>query len=95
MPTSLLALLTTLGSILRSRLDLQFESNAVVLSLCIGDFESTEEAFCCPDFTAWALSIDPPFAKLIWGFWFAKVVVMSERSTEQILELLDSFASLL
>src|ERR1700738_1535380 len=29
-------------------------------------------------------------AKLIRGSWFAKVVVMSERSTEQIRELLDS-----
>jgi RNA polymerase sigma-70 factor (ECF subfamily) len=41
------------------------------------------------------LIIDPPFAKLIWGSWFAKVVVMSERvmserSIEQIRELLDS-----
>ena len=37
-----------------------------------GDFESTEEAFCCPDFrvTTWALCIDPPFAKLIRGSWF-------------------------
>jgi RNA polymerase sigma-70 factor, ECF subfamily len=34
--------------------------------------------------------IRPPFAKLIRGSWFAKVVVMSERSTEQIRELLDS-----
>jgi len=34
--------------------------------------------------------IDPPFAKLIRGSWFAKVVVMSESSTEQIRELLDS-----
>src|SRR5260370_14428025 len=34
--------------------------------------------------------MDPPFAKLIRGSWFAKVVVMSERSTEQIRELLDS-----
>ena len=59
---------------------------------CIGDFESTEEAFCCPDFrvTTWALCIDPPFAKLIRGSWFAKFVAMSERSTEQIRELLDS-----
>jgi RNA polymerase sigma-70 factor (ECF subfamily) len=32
----------------------------------------------------------PPFTKLIRGSWFAKVVVMSERSTEQIRELLDS-----
>src|SRR5271165_4609723 len=50
------------------------------------------EAFCCPDFrvTTWALCIDPPFAKLIPGSWFAKVVIMSERSTEQIRELLDS-----
>src|SRR3984893_1034519 len=45
-----------------------------------------------PDFrvTTWALCIDPPFAKLIRSSWFAKVVVMSERSTEQIRELLDS-----
>ncbi|MCU1296453.1 MAG: putative polymerase ECF-type sigma factor containing repeat, partial [Acidobacteriaceae bacterium] len=64
---------------------------------CIGDFESTEEPFCCPDFRVgtWALCIDPPFAKLIPGSGFAKVVVMSERvmserSTEQIRELLDS-----
>jgi RNA polymerase sigma-70 factor, ECF subfamily len=34
--------------------------------------------------------IDPPFAKLIRGSWFAKVVVMSERSTEQIGEFIDS-----
>jgi hypothetical protein len=33
--------------------------------------------------TFWALCIDPPFAKLIRGSWFAKVVVMAERSTEQ------------
>jgi RNA polymerase sigma-70 factor (ECF subfamily) len=48
--------------------------------------------FCCPGFrvTTWALCTDPPFAKLIRGSWFAKVVVMSERSTEQIRELLDS-----
>src|SRR6266478_8456204 len=62
----------------------------------IGDFESTEEAFCCPDFrvATWALCTDPPFAKLIRGCWLAKVVVMSERSPyqirEQIRELLDS-----
>jgi RNA polymerase sigma-70 factor, ECF subfamily len=58
----------------------------------IGDFESAEEAFCCPDFrvTIWALCIDPPFAKLLRASWFAKVVIMSERSTEQIRELLDS-----
>src|SRR5579863_1292896 len=31
-----------------------------------------------------------PFDKLIRGSWFAKVVVMSECSTEQIRELLDS-----
>src|SRR5262249_5334637 len=61
-------------------------------SECIGDFESTEESFSCPDFrvTTWALCIDPPFAKLIRGSWFAKVVVMPERSTEEIRELLDS-----
>ncbi len=44
-------------------------------------------------------SIDPPFAKLIRGRWFAKVVVMSERvmserspeqNHDQIRELLDS-----
>ena len=35
----------------------------------------------------------PPFAELIRGSWFAKVVVMSERSTEQIRELLDSLLS--
>ena len=33
---------------------------------------------------------DPPSAKLIRGSWFANVVVMPERSTEQIRELLDS-----
>ena len=32
----------------------------------------------------------PPLAKLIRGSWFAKVVVMFARSTEQIRELLDS-----
>jgi len=41
-----------------------------------------------------ALRVDPPFAKLIRGSWFAKFVVMSERSPEQIRdqirELLDS-----
>jgi RNA polymerase sigma-70 factor (ECF subfamily) len=36
------------------------------------------------------LCVDSPFAKLIRGSWFAKVVLMSERSTEQIRELLDS-----
>src|SRR6266436_5873920 len=75
----------------RRRVELVRSSNE-----CIGDFESTEKAFCCPDFRAatWALCVDPPFAKLIRGSWFAKVVVMSERSTEQISEqireLLDS-----
>src|SRR5262249_16245750 len=38
----------------------------------------------------WARCIDPPFAKLIRGSWFAKVVVMSERPNEQTRELLDS-----
>jgi len=59
---------------------------------CLGDFESTAEAFCCPDFrvTTWAPCIDPPFVKLIRGSWFAKVVVMSERSAQQIRKLLDS-----
>lgn len=48
-------------------------------------------AFCCPGFRVmtWALCIDPPFAKLIRGSWFANVVVMSGRSTLQIRELLD------
>jgi len=40
--------------------------------------------------TTSAACIDPPFAKLIRGSWFDKVVVMSERSTEQIRELLGS-----
>jgi len=39
--------------------------------------------------TTWVVCIDPPFAKLVRGSWFAKVLVMSERSTEQIRELLD------
>src|SRR5256712_13546909 len=34
--------------------------------------------------------IAPPFAKLIRRSWVAKVVVMSERSPDQIRELLDS-----
>jgi hypothetical protein len=36
---------------------------------CVGDPESTEKAFYCPDFrvTTWALCIDPPLAKLIPG----------------------------
>jgi hypothetical protein len=42
------------------------------------------------EITTWALCIDPPFAKLIRGSGFAKVVVMSERTTAQIPELLDS-----
>jgi hypothetical protein len=56
---------------------------------CIGDFESTEEAFCCPDFrvTTWALCIDPPFAKLIRGSWFTKVVVMYEFDLRKLNEL--------
>ena len=58
---------------------------------CTDDFESTEGAFCCPDFrVATGTCIDPPFAKLLRGSRFAKFVVMSERSTEQIRELLDS-----
>jgi hypothetical protein len=59
---------------------------------CIGDFQLTEEAFCSPDFrvTTWARCIDPRFAKLIRRSWLVKVVVMPERSTEQIRELLDS-----
>src|SRR5579862_4388237 len=36
------------------------------------------------------MPIDPPFAKLIQDSRFANVVVMPERSTEQIRELLDS-----
>jgi RNA polymerase sigma-70 factor, ECF subfamily len=49
-------------------------------------------AFCDRDFrvTTWALCSDLPFAKLIRGSWFAKVFVMSDGSTEQIRELLDS-----
>src|SRR3954447_18699020 len=48
--------------------------------------------FSCPDFRVMpgALCVDPPFAKLIRGSWFAKVVVMPDRSTEQVRELLDS-----
>jgi hypothetical protein len=69
----------------RGRVELVRSSNE-----CVGDFESTEGAFCCPDFTTWALCTNPPFAKLIRGSWFVKVVVMSERTTEQIPELLDS-----
>ena len=67
------------GLVQRGSVELVRSSNE-----CIGDFASTEEAFCCPDFrvTTWALCIDPPFAKLIRVSWFAKVVVMSERSTE-------------
>jgi hypothetical protein len=38
--------------------------------------------------TTWALCIGPPLAKLIRDSWFVKVIVMSERSTEQIRELL-------
>jgi RNA polymerase sigma-70 factor (ECF subfamily) len=54
--------------------------------------ETTGEAFCCPDFsvTTCGLCSAPPFAKLIRGSWFAKFPTMSERSTEQIRELLDS-----
>jgi RNA polymerase sigma-70 factor, ECF subfamily len=50
------------------------------------------EVFGCPYFrvTASAICSAPPFAKLIRGRWFANVVVMSERSTEQMCELLDS-----
>jgi RNA polymerase sigma-70 factor, ECF subfamily len=57
-----------------------------------GDLETTEEAFSRPSFgvTTWARRIDGPFAKLIRGSRFAKVVVMSERSTERIRDLLDS-----
>jgi RNA polymerase sigma-70 factor (ECF subfamily) len=40
--------------------------------------------------SSWALCINPPVAKLIRGSWFAKFPAMSERSTEQIRELLDS-----
>jgi RNA polymerase sigma-70 factor (ECF subfamily) len=59
----------------------------------IGNFASTEEAVLLLQIfsvTTWALCIDPPFAKLIRGSRFAKVAVMSKRSTEQIRELLDS-----
>jgi RNA polymerase sigma-70 factor, ECF subfamily len=49
-------------------------------------------ALCDRDFrvATWALCSDLPFAKLIRGSWFAKVFVMSDGSTEQIRELLDS-----
>ncbi len=58
---------------------------------CIGDFEPIEEAFCWPDFGSRPGRFETvPFGKLIQDSWFAKVVVMSERSTEQIRELLDS-----
>ena len=45
-----------------------------------------------PDFrvAAWALCIDPPYAKSLRGSRFGKVVFMSERSPQQIRELLDS-----
>src|SRR5262249_7636062 len=51
-----------------------------------------EHAFCGPDFrvTTWAVCFNPPFAKLIRRSWFARVVVMPDRSTMQIRELLDS-----
>src|SRR5829696_9448998 len=41
-------------------------------------------------FETYCWRIDPRFAKLIRGSGVAKVVVMSEYSTEQIRELLDS-----
>ncbi len=72
------------------------DSDRLVCHEYTDDFASAEEACCCPDFrvTAGALRIDPPFAKLIRDSWFAKFVVMSERSPEkirdQIRELLDS-----
>jgi RNA polymerase sigma-70 factor (ECF subfamily) len=58
----------------------------------MGDFEFDRGSVLLSDFrvVTCARCIDPPFAKLIRGSWFAKVVVMSERSTEQIRELLDS-----
>jgi RNA polymerase sigma-70 factor (ECF subfamily) len=61
------------------------------------DAECTQDALksAIRGYVILKLSIDPPFAKLIPGRWFAKVVVMSERvmsecSSEQIRELLDS-----
>src|SRR5258705_13096753 len=61
---------------------------------CIGDFESTEERSVFEISESrpghFASIIVPPFAKLILRCWVAKVVVMSEHSTEQIRELLDS-----
>ena len=44
--------------------------------LLCGMVISDVDEFCCPDVrvTTWALCIDPPFAKLIRGSWFAKVV---------------------
>jgi len=45
-----------------------------------------------PDFrvTASRRCIDALFAALIRGIWLAKVIIMSERSAEQIRESLDS-----
>src|SRR5258705_7820223 len=65
---------------------------------CIGDFESTEERSVVEISESrpghYASIIAPPIAKLILRCWFATVVVMSERSPdqirEQIRELLDS-----
>ncbi len=61
---------------------------------CIGDFESTEERSVVEISESrpghFASIIVPPFAKLILRCWFATVVVMSERSPDQIRELLDS-----
>src|SRR5437867_7420163 len=49
-------------------------------------------AFCCPSVrvSTGHVCIDLPFAKLIRSRSFANVVVVSERSTAQIRELLDS-----
>ena len=68
---------------------------------CIGEFRVNRGSVLLSKFQSHlgtlprSAGIDPPFAKLIRGGWFAKVVVMSERvmserSPEQIRELLDS-----
>jgi RNA polymerase sigma-70 factor (ECF subfamily) len=54
--------------------------------------EQPRKRFCCSEFQSHDLHFASirRFTKLIRGSWFATVVVMSERSTEQIRELLDS-----
>ncbi len=61
---------------------------------CIGDFESTEEAFCCPDFTVttWPLLRRSAVCEIDSGLLvcYGRRHVRAFRSTEQIRELLDS-----